>query len=104
MIYTTADGREPFSEWVEALADDRAYAAIAVRLARVRLGNLGDCRFLGEGLGELRIHFGPGYRLYFGEDGQEVILLLCGGTKGTQRSDIARAKARWRDYRSRENA
>lgn len=98
------DGRAPFSEWLDALADDRAYAAIAVRLDRARLGNLGDCRFIGGGLGELRIHFGPGYRVYFGEDGKEIILLLCGGVKGTQRSDIARAKTYWQDYRSKANA
>jgi putative addiction module killer protein len=104
MIYATPDGRQPFAEWLEAMADERGYATVAVRLARVRLGNMGDCRFIGEGLSELRIHFGPGYRVYFGEDGQEIVLLLCGGTKRTQQRDIARARMCWRDYRSRENA
>jgi putative addiction module killer protein len=67
---------------------------------RVRLGNMGDTESVGEGVFELRIHFGPGYRVYFGELDQVIVILLCGGTKRTQRRDIERAKVYWRNLRS----
>ncbi len=77
---------------------------IKARLDRIELGNSGDCRHVGDGVNELRIDFGPGYRVYFGQEGDMIVLLLCGGAKRTQRSDIARAKAYWKDYRSRKDA
>ena len=70
----------------------------------MRLGNLGDYRSVGEGVNELRIFYGPGYRVYFGLEDNRVVLLLAGGTKDTQPRDIATAKSYWADYRSREDA
>ena len=99
--YVTAEGRCPFSEWLNGLRDRRARARIRVRLDRVSLGNLGDCRPVGGGVHELVIEYGPGYRVYFGEIGSRIVLLLTGGAKGTQQRDIDQAKAYWADYRSR---
>ncbi len=96
-IYETADGRKPFADWVDRLRGLQIHGKILTRLDRVQKGNFGDCRAVGEGLAELRIDFGPGYRVYFGRDGDQVVL-LAGGTKGTQASDIAKAKEYWRDY------
>lgn len=103
-IYTTAEGRAPFSEWLDSLRDQRGQALIEVRLDRVRFGNFGDCRHVGSGIQELRIDFGPGYRVYFGIAGGTVVLLLCGGSKRTQSKDIAKAMVYWSDYRRRMNA
>lgn len=91
--YETADGRSPFANWLEGLRDRRARARIGARLAHVRLGNLGDYRSLGEGVYELRIFYGPGYWVYFSFESNTVFLLLIGGTKATQRQDIATAKS-----------
>ncbi len=91
-------------EWLESPRDIRARAIIRTRLDRVQLGNLGDCRRLSGVLHELRIDFGPGYRVYFAHETAETIVVLCGGRKRTQRSDIGRARQYWRDYGSREGA
>ena len=72
------------------------------RIGRLRLGNFGDSKRVGE-VFELRIHIGPGYRVYYGREGETVVILLCGGDKGSQASDIERAEAYWRDYRSRSH-
>jgi putative addiction module killer protein len=87
-----------FSRWLGALKDKRTVAIIRARLNRVRLGNFGDSKPVGGGVEELRIDFGPGYRVYFGRDGESVVILLCGGTKRTQSKDIATARALWKDY------
>ena len=100
-IYITEEGREPFSEWLASLRDIKARAKIRVRLDRVRLGNLGDCHGVGEGVQELRIDYGPGYRVYFGLEGQTIVLLLCGGDKSTQTKDIETAKRYLNEYRRR---
>ena len=96
--YQTAEGRFPFSEWIEGLRDVRGRAILRKRLNRIRLGNLGDCRSVGHGIRELRVDFGPGYRIYFGEDGDTVVILLCGGDKSSQPADIRRAQTFWADY------
>jgi len=83
---------DEFAKWLKGLSDIRAAARIKVRIARVEAGNLGDAKFF-EGIGELRVNYGPGYRLYFVQRGREVILLLCGGDKSTQEADIKKAKA-----------
>ena len=102
-IYTRSDGSEPFTQWLRGLRDGATRNRIRQRIARVRLGNFGDTRSVGDGVYELRVHFGPGYRLYFGREGDEVVILLCGGDKGSQDCDIERAKEYWRDHRSRSN-
>ncbi len=91
------NGTKPFSEWIEGLAGEKAFGIILTRIERVAKGNFGDYGSVGQGVSELRVDFGPGYRVYFGEDG-DVIILLGGGSKKTQSADIARAKDNWRDY------
>jgi len=98
-VYETADGRCPFNDWLLALRDVHARARIRARIARVREGNFGDAKPIGEGVFELRVHHGPGYRIYFGRQGKAVVILLCGGDKRTQPRDIARAKRYWRAHR-----
>jgi putative addiction module killer protein len=98
-IYRDSRGRCPYLDWFVALRDNRAKQKIQARLARVRLGNLGHTNSVGEGVHELKIDFGPGYRVYFGQEGKAFVILLCGGDKGSQAVDIAKAKAYWRDYR-----
>ena len=102
--YTTPDGRIPFTEWLNSLRDRRARVRIQFRLRRVSSGNLGDYRSVGEGVYELRIDYGPGYRVYFGQVGTTIVLLLCGGDKSTQAADIRKAKEYWTDYEKCENA
>ncbi|MBD1922196.1 type II toxin-antitoxin system RelE/ParE family toxin [Microcoleus sp. FACHB-831] len=102
--YVKPDGRVPFDEWLDSLHNVKAQTNINKRLDRVSLGNLGDYRSVGEGVSELRIDYGPGYRIYFGQIGLTIVLLLCGGDKSTQEQDIRRAKEYWTDYRSQDNA
>ncbi|MEK7711389.1 MAG: type II toxin-antitoxin system RelE/ParE family toxin [Planctomycetota bacterium] len=99
--YVTASGRDVFGEWLAGLADARARAKVAARLARVQAGNYGDCKPVGGGVWELRVDWGPGYRLYYARAGRSVVLLLCGGDKRTQTSDITRALEHWNDYKRR---
>lgn len=99
--YQTADGRTPFAEWIAALRDRRANQAIAARITRLQAGNRGDWKALGAGVFELRIDTGPGYRVYCGQDGATLVLLLCAGDKRTQTKDIKRANDYWKDYRAR---
>src|SRR5690242_15455816 len=82
-----------FSRWLDHLRDDQAIARVLTRIYRLSLGYFGDTKPVGNGVSELRIDYGPGYRLYFARVGSSVILLLAGGTKKTQQNDIARAKA-----------
>ena len=83
---------DAFARWLKRLRDKRAKARIIARLESARLGNLGDCKPVGSGIREMRIHFGPGYRLYFVKRGKLVLLLLCGGSKSTQDWNMIRAK------------
>ena len=96
--YLTADNQCPFEHWFRGLKDVRTQAIIRKRLDRVSLGNLGDCKSVGDKLLELRIDYGPGFRVYLGEDGPVLVILLCGGDKSTQAADIRRAKEYWADY------
>lgn len=100
-VYVTDDGRAPLSEWLASLHDRKARAKIRVRLDRVRLGNFGDCHGVGDGVQELRIDYGPGFRVYFGQIGSTIVLLLCGGDKTTQTTDIEQARRYWGEYRRR---
>jgi putative addiction module killer protein len=92
-----------YASWNRSLRDDRAKAKIALRVDRLALGNPGDVKPVGGGVSEMRIDYGPGYRVYYGQRGNEVILLLCGGTKNEQSKDIEQAKAlfeKWKKDRS----
>jgi putative addiction module killer protein len=83
---------EEFDEWLTNLADQKAKAKIVSRTERLGLGNPGDVKPVGEGVSEMRVAYGPGYRIYFKQTGKTVVLLLCGGDKSTQGKDIRRAK------------
>ncbi len=98
-IYQDKKRTHPFIEWIESLKDKTARAKIKVRLARIRLGNLGDCKSLGQGLYEIRVDEGVGYRLYFTQASAKKIILL-GGSKKTQEKDIEKARLYLKDYRS----
>jgi putative addiction module killer protein len=99
--YLTEAGDNPFRDWLHSLKDIQARARIRVRLNRVRLGNFGDCKPVGEGVMELRMDFGPGYRAYFGQNADVLVILLCGGDKRTQARDIEKAKLFWHSYKRR---
>jgi putative addiction module killer protein len=99
--YVIPDGQIPFLEWLENLRDRQGQAKIKARLARLRRGNFGDYKSLGDGVFELRIDFGPGYRVYFGQVDKALVLLLCGGDKSNQARDIQTAKAYWAEYEQR---
>jgi len=99
--YLTASGRNVIDDWMTGLKDEDAEGRIATRIGRLKAGNFGDCRSVGDGVWELRIDYGPGYRLYYAIAGKLVVLLLCGGDKRTQLNDIKRAKDFWNDYKNR---
>ena len=100
VIYTTKTGKSPFYAWENKL-DTKVQAIIASRLDRIRLGNFGDCKPIqgGGGVKELRVDFGPGYRIYFGVQGSTVVILLIGGEKKSQSRDIEKAKQYWLECR-----
>lgn len=102
IIYEEASGGEPFIEWLTGL-DRSVRARILTRLDRVEQGNFGDHKQISEGLYELRLHSGAGYRVYFGRDEDSVILLLSGGSKTSQRKDIKRAQQFWSEYKRRKS-
>lgn len=97
--YQLETGEFPFDLWFLGLKDMRAKARVLVRLKRVEMGNLGDIKSVGEGVSEIRISEGQGYRVYYGLKGNELVILLCGGNKSTQKKDINIAKEYWRHYR-----
>ena len=99
--YLAADGHSPFTKWLQGLRDFKARARIRTRLDRASLGNLGDYALVGDGVFELRFFFGPGYRVYYGLEGDTRVVLLVGGTKDTQQRDIRISKVYWKDYRKR---
>jgi putative addiction module killer protein len=97
--YQLASGREPFTEWLLGLKNRLTESRILLRLAQIELtGSVGKHKPVGDGVSELKFDFGPGYRVYFGKDGETLILLLCGGDKDSQARDIDRAKDYWRNY------
>jgi putative addiction module killer protein len=101
--YRSAAGVEPFTDWFAGLRDGQAKARILVRLERLAVGNFGDARALRAGVSELRIDWGPGYRVYFGREGRTVVILLGGGDKRSQEADIRRAIDLWSEYESRRS-
>ena len=101
-IYETHSGTEPLTDWLKSLKDQKARIAIRMRLDRMRLGNFEYCEPVGEGVSEMKIDLGPGYRVYYGMIGRTIVLLLCGGDKKTQDKDIRRALEFFRDHKQRE--
>lgn len=98
--YLTEDGRSPFEEWFSSI-ESAARAKVTAALARLGLDNTSNVKPVGEGVFEYRIHFGPGYRVYFGRHGAALVILLTGGTKKRQQRDIDTAKALWAAYKRR---
>jgi putative addiction module killer protein len=103
-LYTTATDRVPFLEWFNTLRDVKTQTIIDKRLDRVRLGNLGDVRSVGSSVFELKIDYGSGYRIYFGQVGAAIVLLLVGGDKRSQDKDILKAQEYWKDYEQRQRS
>ena len=101
--YVRPDGRIPFREWLLHLRAPQARARVRTRLDRLSLGNPGDCKPVGEGVSEIRIRYGPGYRIYFAEHSGKIIILLCGGDKSSQRKDIKVAQEYWQDFKRRQS-
>lgn len=100
--YVTADEKQPMEDWLESL-DLETQAIIYDRYGRFEQGNLGDYKGVGKGVFEHRINFGPGYRIYFGLKGEDLVILLCGGDKKSQSRDIRQAQEYWADYKRRTN-
>lgn len=99
--YVLPDGTEPIVEWIEALKDIKSRARIRARINRIRTGNPGKFNVVAPGIMEMKIDLGPGYRVYYARVGNKIILLLCGGDKQTQRSDIKKAADFLSDYKRR---
>ena len=101
--YQCDDQREPFTEWLNAMRDRVAQARIRIRLRQVQAGNFGDCEPVGDGVIELRVHIGAGYRVYCGRHGKSVVILLCGGDKRSQPADIKQARVLWAEWKRRQS-
>jgi len=101
--YLDTAGNSPYRDWFESISSQAA-ARVTVALTRIELGNLSNAKGVGAGVQEFRIDFGPGYRIYFGKDGDRLVILLAGGTKSRQQKDIAAAQMRWADYKKRKGS
>ncbi len=99
--YVTAEGKDPYLVWLKLLRDPVAKLQIVKRVNRIEQGNFGDHKFCRDGVWELRVDAGPGYRVYYAQAGAQIVLLLCGGDKRSQDADIARAVKNWRDWQRR---
>jgi putative addiction module killer protein len=99
--YLDALGRSPYAAWFDSL-NAHAAAKVATALIRISAGNFSNVEGVGSGVFEYKLDFGPGYRIYFGKDGQELVILLGGGSKKRQQRDINTALARWQDYKRRK--
>lgn len=102
IVYANEHAKEPFTEWLYSFRDVMVRKRILARISRLEQGNYGDCEPVGEGVSELRLFFGAGYRVYFAEHGNEIVVLLCGGDKSSQNKDIQQAKVYWKEYLSHE--
>lgn len=102
--YINLDGKSPYREWLTGLLDKQAQARILTRINRMAAGNLGDHKPIGAGVWELRIDWGPGYRVYYARAGTRLILLLAGGDKRKQQADIDAAISYWKNWQEREQA
>lgn len=103
IIYTLENGKEPFVIWLKSIKDNLIQARIKSAILRLSSNNFGDCKKINNDISEMRLHFGPGYRVYFAESSNVVILLLCGGDKSTQSKDIEKAKKYLKNYKERNN-
>lgn len=99
--YLTNDGHDPFKEWLQNLADRTAKARVLVRIQRMAAGNFGDCKPIADGVWELRIDHGPGYRVYYARAGAKLILILVGGDKRKQQAEIETALEYWKNWNRR---
>jgi putative addiction module killer protein len=99
--YLDTSGRSPFGDWFDGL-NAQAAAKISIAIIRLRQGNVSSVKSVGGGVMEYKVDFGPGYRVYFGRDGERIVVLLAGGTKRRQNEDIRVAQARWSDYKRRK--
>jgi putative addiction module killer protein len=102
IVFADEKGNEPFTQWLYGQKDSMSRKRILLRITRLEQGNYGDCEPVGGGVSELRMFFGAGYRMHFGEDIDNIVVLLCGGDKGSQRQDIKQAKSYWREYLTNE--
>lgn len=103
VYYHTRGGGIPFKKWLQNLRDRSVAARVMTQVDRAVEGNLGDFKTIGMGVLEMRIHWGPGYRIYFGFDGIHYVVLLLGGNKSRQQQDIRKAQEYWQDYLRRKN-
>ena len=101
-LYETASGHCPFDDWFESIRELQTRSKIMARLDRLKLGNFGDCKTLGDGLAELRIHYGAGIRIYYSKTGNTVVVLFCGGDKSSQEKDINKARELLKEAQSRK--
>ncbi len=100
--YVASDGESVFQGWFRKLRDSTAKFRITRRLTQAKRGNTGDTKPVGQGVHEMRIDYGPGYRIYYANDGDMIVVLLCGGDKSTQNEDLKRAKDYWATYKKRK--
>jgi len=103
LIYKDDEGYVPYADWLNKLSDKHAKVRVLVRIGRMAAGNFGDCKSVADGVWELRIDWGPGYRVYYAQAGKRLVLLLTGGDKRKQQTDIAAAVDYWNDWK-RKNA
>ncbi len=100
IFYRTPTGQEPVTDWLNGLRDPVTRRRLLKRFLQLENGHYGDSKPVGEGVKELRFFFGPGYRIYFGEDGDRLVVLLTGGDKSSQQRDIWQAQAYWKEYQN----
>lgn len=103
LYYTKINGKQPVRQWLEGIQDSLAQAILYKRIRQAGLGQFGVTRFVGDGVSELKINFGPGYRIYYGLHHHKLIVLLIGGTKRTQQADIEKAKKYWKQWQKERN-
>lgn len=102
VVYADENGTEPYTQWLESLKDEKTQERIRVRIRRLEDGLYGDCTPVGDGLSELRFFFGSGYRVYFGEENGNIVILLSGGDKSGQKRDIKNARAYWQEHKDND--
>jgi len=103
LTYTDDDGHKPYADWLDKLSDKHAKTRVLVRVGRMAAGNFGDCKPVSDGVWELRIDWGPGYRVYYAQSGKHLVLLLTGGDKRKQQTDIAIAVNYWNDWKRKNS-